>query len=79
MVFKCLSKVNAREQGLSIEYYYLKDDVRLGPASGKDTYTISQVIEEDTGSYTCKVRVRVLNVERWSNELKLKVLPPLDI
>lgn len=75
VVFSCIAKVNSRVQGLSVEYYYVKDDNRLAPASSKDTYVISRVNEEDAGNYTCKVRVRALNVERWSNLVQLKVLP----
>lgn len=79
VVFRCITKVNAREQGLSPEYYYIKDGNRLGPVSAQDTYTISQVSGDDAGEYTCKVRVRALNAERWSNQLDLKVrsLPTL--
>ncbi|XP_060761262.1 high affinity immunoglobulin gamma Fc receptor I-like [Neoarius graeffei] len=73
VVFKCITKVNAREQGLNVEYHYTKDDNRLGPASAKSTYVIPQVNKDDTGIYACKVRVRALNVEKWSNTLQLKV------
>lgn len=73
VVFKCITKVNAREQGLNVEYHYTKDDNRLGPASAKSTYVIPQVNKDDTGTYACKVRVRALNVEKWSNTLQLKV------
>lgn len=79
MVFKCITKVNAREQDLSPEYYYLKDGNRLGRASAKDTYTISEVSKDDSGSYTCRVRVRALDVEKSSEKLDLKVLPPLNL
>ncbi|MCJ8744835.1 hypothetical protein PDJAM_G00123290 [Pangasius djambal] len=79
VVFRCFTKVNAREQGLSPEYHYIKDGNRLGRASGADTYIISQVSKDDAGVYVCKVRVRALNVEKWSNEVQLKVLPPLNL
>ncbi|XP_026796962.1 high affinity immunoglobulin gamma Fc receptor I [Pangasianodon hypophthalmus] len=79
VVFRCITKVNAREQGLSVEYHYLKDGNRLGPASATDTYVIAQVSKDDAGVYTCKVRVRALNVVKWSNEVRLKVLPPVNL
>lgn len=77
--FRCITKVNAREQDLNIEYFYLKNGNRLGPASARDTYAISEVNINHTGNYTCKVRIRALNVERWSNQVNLKVLPPLNL
>ncbi|KAI5626413.1 roundabout-like 2-like [Silurus asotus] len=72
--FNCITKVNAREADLNLEYFYLKDGERLGPASAQDTYVISYVSKDDTGAYTCKVRIRSLNLERWSNKLTLRVL-----
>lgn len=75
MVFNCITKVNAREQGLELEYHYIKDDDRLKPASAENTYVIPNVHPEDAGNYTCKVRVRALNVERWSDQVELKVKP----
>ncbi|KAF5893152.1 high affinity immunoglobulin gamma Fc receptor I-like [Clarias magur] len=76
---RCITKLNTREQDLSLEYYFFKDDSRMGPVSAKDTHTIFRVRQEDAGSYSCKVRVRALNVERWSNQIRLKVLPPLQL
>ncbi|XP_060730931.1 high affinity immunoglobulin gamma Fc receptor I-like [Tachysurus vachellii] len=73
VVFRCITKVNTREQGVSIEYLYIKDDKRLERPSAKDTYIITRVSKEDAGSYTCKVSVKALNVERWSNHVQLEV------
>lgn len=77
VVFRCVTKVNAREPDLNPEYFYFKDGNRLGRASSHDTYIISQVSKDDVGMYSCRVRVRALKVEKSSNEEQLKVLPPL--
>ncbi|XP_076837071.1 high affinity immunoglobulin gamma Fc receptor I-like isoform X2 [Brachyhypopomus gauderio] len=75
VVLRCSTQLNTREKGHTIEYYYMNNATLLGPSSSKDTHTIQRVEDDDTGVYTCKARVRVLNLERWSNELKLKVEP----
>lgn len=70
---RCETRLNVKAEGLQIEYYFMKNHSRLAPASSSDKYTIWQIRKEDAGMYTCKAKVRLLNVERWSNDLELKV------
>ncbi|XP_062843869.1 high affinity immunoglobulin gamma Fc receptor I-like [Trichomycterus rosablanca] len=72
---KCVTKINAREPGLSLEYYFMKNGERLRPVSAQNTYFIPKVNVEDSGIYTCKIQVRGLLLERWSNQAELKVHP----
>ncbi|KAK3534786.1 hypothetical protein QTP86_024749 [Hemibagrus guttatus] len=68
VVFNCITKVNTRQPDLHIEYQFLKDDESLGRVSSDGTLFIPTVSEEDAGNYSCKVKVRALNEEKWSNE-----------
>ncbi|XP_027009111.1 high affinity immunoglobulin gamma Fc receptor I-like [Tachysurus fulvidraco] len=72
VVFRCITKLNTKEQG-SIEYYFNKDSQRLGLPSAKDTYVITRVSKDDAGIYSCKVSVKALYLEKWSNYVPLKV------
>ncbi|XP_066514092.1 high affinity immunoglobulin gamma Fc receptor I-like [Hoplias malabaricus] len=73
VVLSCKTQLNVREEGLSIEYFFLKNGKRQGPGSSSATFTIFNVEDDDGGEYTCKARVRALNLERHSESVKLEV------
>ncbi|XP_022518339.2 high affinity immunoglobulin gamma Fc receptor I [Astyanax mexicanus] len=73
VVLRCVTQLNAREKGHSIDYYFFKDEERLGPSSSHEAYTIQRAEENDAGFYTCKVRVRTLHLEKWSDQVELRV------
>uniref|UniRef100_A0A3B4BTX8 Ig-like domain-containing protein n=1 Tax=Pygocentrus nattereri TaxID=42514 RepID=A0A3B4BTX8_PYGNA len=73
VVLRCVTQLNIRDKDLSIDYYFLKDGSRLGPASPQESYLIPFIEEEDAGLYSCRVRVRALDLERLSEQVELKV------
>ncbi|XP_030633006.1 high affinity immunoglobulin gamma Fc receptor I [Chanos chanos] len=77
VVLHCNTQLNTREDGLKIMYYYYKDGERLGPATSSSSYVIQHVVVQDSGLYQCQATTRKLNLEKWSNTVKLDVIPPL--
>ncbi|XP_036411931.1 low affinity immunoglobulin gamma Fc region receptor III-like [Colossoma macropomum] len=72
VVIRCVTQLNVRDKGLSVDYYLLKDGSRLGPL---ETYLIPFIEEDDAGLYSCRVRVRALQLERVSEQVNLEVRP----
>ncbi|XP_051963412.1 high affinity immunoglobulin gamma Fc receptor I-like [Xyrauchen texanus] len=70
---RCNTQLNVKREDLHIEYYYMKNNSWLAPSSSSNTFIIRNVQHQDAGTYTCKAKVRILDVERLSDSLELKV------
>ncbi|XP_056139926.1 Fc receptor-like A isoform X2 [Lampris incognitus] len=63
MMLKCLLQYNAHAPAPPLHFYYYKNDYKIGTASSKNSYVVSQT----PGVYYCKARVPELDLMRKSD------------
>ncbi|XP_048120987.1 high affinity immunoglobulin gamma Fc receptor I-like isoform X1 [Alosa alosa] len=70
----CVTEVNTRESAAAlIHYYFLKNDMPLGPATSYGTFIIPDVSAEDSGQYSCRVSVPMLRRMSWSTKEQVDI------
>ncbi|KAK5929443.1 hypothetical protein CgunFtcFv8_010672 [Champsocephalus gunnari] len=58
----CHLQYNARAPAPPINYYFYKNDIRLGIATSEN----HDLVRRTPGQYSCKAKVPVLGISRWS-------------
>lgn len=62
----------AAVSNLPLKYQWYKDGIKIGQLTSQQTYSLNQVVRQNSGQYTCEINSRLSNRTSMAKSLNIK-------